>query len=125
MKKLVKGSKAAKDFMAKIRAKRKTKTAPKKAAVKKAAHKKTASKKITNTIGSVNTFSYASGKAIDEIKYRYERINKLENDIEFLTNLIKTANPIAKKAIKADIIFAKKMIKNFKLQITQLKKLIK
>jgi hypothetical protein len=35
MKKLIKGSKAAKDFMAKIRAKRKTKTAPKKAAPKK------------------------------------------------------------------------------------------
>jgi len=35
MKKLIKGSKAAKDFMAKIRAKRKSKTAPKKAAVKK------------------------------------------------------------------------------------------
>ena len=209
MKKLVKGSKAAKDFMAKIRAKRKTKTKkslgaagdylkyeksvikllakalkktiafttklvnendnllkvisanfdkkiaatstakelkeilqPKKAAVKKNAFielvdklakgKKAAAKKQPDQkikfplkipaqvqIGSVNK------NAIDEIKYRLERINKMQNDIEFLTGLIKTANPIAKKSIKADINFAKNIIKDFKLQIQKLKKHIK
>lgn len=166
MKKLIKGSKAAKEYMAKIRAKKGTKSlayAPDRMAIlknstkvisnyrksglnrkdaiknatldvafmsgsKKAAAKKAISyshKKTPYTIGSVNTFVYSSGKAIDEIKYRLERINKLQNDIEFLTDLIKTANPIAKKAIKADIIFCKKMIRDFKIQNNKLKKLIK
>jgi hypothetical protein len=133
MKKLVKGSKAAKDFMAKIRAKRKSKTAPKKAAPKKAAPKKAAAKKAAPKkaaaknykLGSVNKFVYSSGKAIDEIKYRLDRINKMQNDIEFLNDLLKKANPIGKRAIRADITFLKKMIKDFKLQNNKLKKLIK
>jgi len=49
----------------------------------------------------------------------------MQNDIEFLTDLIKTSNPIGKRTIKADITFLKKMIKDFKLQNNKLKKLIK
>jgi len=123
MKKLVKGSKAAKDFMAKIRAKRKSKTAPKKAAVKKAAVKKAAAKKIQ--IGSINKFN-ANDHAIDEIKYLIKKIASTQIQLDELFKVYQFKNsPQVKKVIKSNINYLKNLIKTYSLQVKKLKTNIK
>lgn len=125
MKKLVKGSKAAKEFMAKIRAKRKTKKAPKKAATKKASAKKAAPKKVAPKKKLI-TLSGIKDDNLELLKDRLKFNVSVNEFLQDLNNQIKnkTLNKEQISAIKNHIKFAKKQILENKKMISIYKKLI-